>query len=933
MDLLLQNAMAHHRAGQLPQAEALYQQTLRVSPDHPDALHLLGLIAHQVGKHEIAVELIDKAIEINPRNPDAYSNRGNALHALKRYQAALESCDKAIHLKPDYAEAYSNRGNSLIELKQYQAALESCDKAILLKPVLAEAYINRGNALRELKQYQAALESYDRAVFLKLDYVEAYINRGHALMELKQYRAALESYDKAILLKLDSAEAYINRGNALEELKEYQAALESYDRAILLKPDSAEAYINRGNALMELKQYRAALESYDQVIVLKPDSGEAYNNRGNVLRELKEYQAALESFDQAILLKPDSGEAYNNRGNVLRELKEYQAALESYDKAILLKPDSAEACNNCGNVLRALKEYQAALESCDKAILLKPDYAEAYNDRGIALEGLKQYQAALESYDQAILLKPDCTEAYSNRGNALMGLKEYQAALESYDKAILLKPDYLEAYINRGKALYDLKLYQAALESYDKAILLKPDYEYLQGTRLHMKRYLCDWGDLENQCTRLETRIDHDEKASLPFFALAISSSPSLQRKAAEIYVQDQHPLPPISAAIPKRPGREKIRIGYFSADYHNHATCYLMAELFERHDKNKFELLGFSFGSDTNDEMRKRVAAAMDRFMDVRFLPDQEVAQLCRNLEVDIAVDLKGFTQHNRTGIFAERAAPIQVNYLGYPGTLGAAYMDYLIADHTLIPEDSRRYYSEKIAYLPDSYQVNDSRRSISTKPRARAEEGLPETGFVYCCFNNNYKITPGTFDIWMRILGRVEGSVLWLLEDNPWAGSNLRKEAALRGISPQRLIFAGRRPLPEHLARHRLADLFLDTFPCNAHTTASDALWAGLPVLTWIGETFASRVAASLLRAIHMPELITTTPEAYEALAVEIAVHPERSREIKERLQRNRLTTPLFDIQSFTRHIEAAYTAMYARYQADMPPEHIDIAGFGRV
>jgi predicted O-linked N-acetylglucosamine transferase (SPINDLY family) len=424
----------------------------------------------------------------------------------------------------------------------------------------------------------------------------------------------------------------------------------------------------------------------------------------------------------------------------------------------------------------------------------------------------------------------------------------------------------------------------------------------------------------------LELRIEHGKRAALPFDILSVIGSPSLQRKAAEIFTRDKHPGTS-SMSLPKRSRRDKIRIGYFSSDYFDHATCYLIAELFELHDRKKFEVFGFSFGPEKNDEMRTRVIAAMDQFLDVRSLSDFDVAQLCRSLDVDIAVDLKGFTQGSRTGIFAERAAPIQVNYLGFPGTKGSSYMDYLVADRTLIPESQQQHYSEKIVYLPDSYQVNDSRRSISDKAYTRAEEGLPEAGFVYCCFNNNYKITPGLFDVWMRILDRVEGSVLWLLEDNPGAGSNLRKEAARRGISPERLIFAERKPPTEHLARHRLADLFLDTFPYNAHTTASDALWAGLPVLTCMGESFASRVAASLLNAIHLPELVVTTQEAYEALAIEIAVHPETCIKFRERLQQNRLTTPLFDVQGFTRHLEAAYTAMYERYQADMKPEHIHV------
>jgi predicted O-linked N-acetylglucosamine transferase (SPINDLY family) len=757
VDLLLQKATAHHQAGQLPQAEALYRQILQLSPSHPVALHLLGVIACQSGQYAAALELIDRAIQANPK----------------------------------YAEAYCSRGDTHYSAQQHEAAVQSYDEAILLRPDFAEAHHNRGSALHVLGQFRAALESYDKAIQLKPDYAEAYCNRGIAEYVLQQHQAALESCDKAILIKPEFADAYFNRGNALHAMEQYQAALESFDKAILLKPEFADAYYNRANSLYALQQYQAALESYD------------------------------------------------------------------------------------------------------KAILLNPRHAEAHNNRGSALHALLQHEASLESFDRAILLKPDYADAHNNRGNALLALKQYRAALQSFDKALLLKPDH----------------------------------EFLRGMRLYLKRLLCDWEDVEGECGQLEALIGCGLKAALPFAMLAISGSPAVQRQAAEIYARDKVPARSSAAAIPRRPRRDRIRIGYFSADFHNHATSYLMAELFERHDRSRFEVLGFSFGPLKLDEMNQRVSAAMDRFVDVRSMPDREVAELSRKLEVDIAVDLKGFTEDSRAGIFAERAAPIQVSYLGYPGTMGAGYMDYLIADPTLIPEADRRYYSEKIVCLPDSYQVNDSQRAISAKPCARTDERLPESAFVFCCFNKVYKISPAVFDSWMRILGRVEGSVLWLLEENPWAVENLRAEAARRGIAPQRLVFASSLPVDEHLARHRLADLFLDTLPYNAHTTASDALRAGLPVLTRTGDTFASRVAASLLRATGLPELITATESEYEELAVDLAHNPPRLQALRQRLQQNRPAAPLFDCASFTRHLESAYTAIVNRYHAGLPPDHIQI------
>jgi protein O-GlcNAc transferase len=436
--------------------------------------------------------------------------------------------------------------------------------------------------------------------------------------------------------------------------------------------------------------------------------------------------------------------------------------------------------------------------------------------------------------------------------------------------------------------------------------------------------HLCDWSDYDDDCSHLISSIWNGIAASAPFHFLGISKKPEDQAKCTRLWTSQK--FPPFGEAIfdSKSHKHDRIRIAYVSADFHQHATSCLMAGMFECHDRSQFEITAISMGPDDASEMRRRLKQSFDNFIDIKASADQIVSQIKQN-EIDIAVDLKGFTQDACPGIFAQRCAPIQVNYLGYPGTLGASYIDYLIADRILIPERCQNHYAEKIVYLPNSYQVNDSRRVISDRTFTRAAAGLPEHGFVFCCFNNNYKTTPDRFDCWMRILKRVEDSVLWLLEANVTAASNLRKQAIASDIDPQRLVFAKRMPMADHLARQRLADLFLDTLPCNAHTTASDALWAGLPVLTQVGETFAGRVAASLLNAIGLHELITSTPQAYEDLAIELALSSEKLAHLKQKLADNRLTTPLFDTRLFTQHIEAAYTAMYERYQAGLPRDHL--------
>jgi len=665
-----------------------------------------------------------------------------------------------------------------------------------------------------------------------------------------------------------------------------------------------------------------------QALRLQSNNPHVLRLLGVIAAQRKQYPEALGYLNTALKFLPKNSLTLSNLGNIFLDLKEYNKALEVYDKSIKIDPKYEEVWSNKGNVLFGLKRFEEALVHHDKALSLKPDYAEAWSNKGNTLNELKRHEEAIAHYDKALSLKPDYAEAWSNKGNTLNELKRHEEAIAHYDKALSLKPDYSEAWSNKGSALNELKRYEEAIAQYERALSLKPDIDWLYGDFFHTKMKVCLWNGHQEEVKNFTSTIDSHQKIIKPFALLSLSDNTFLHGQCCEIYVKDKCPFNPLLGPIPKSTQREKIRIGYFSADFHNHATGYLMAELFELHEKSQFELIGFSFGPIQNDEMRERLVRSFDQFVEVGGKSDVEIAQLSRNLNIDIAVDLKGFTQDSRTGIFAYRAAPIQVNYLGYPGTMGAEYIDYIIADKTLIPTQSQQFYSEKVAYLPDSYQTNDRKRVISDKQFTRHELGLPDQGFVFCCFNNNFKILPETFASWMRILNVVEGSVIWLFQDNPWAVENLKKEALNHGVDASRLIFADRMLLAEHLARHQQADLFIDTFPYNAHTTASDALWAGLPVLTLIGQSFASRVAASLLNAVGLPELITDTKEGYEAMAIELAAEPEKLAAIKQKLQENRNITPLFDTPLFTKNLEAAYIKMMERYQADLQPDHVFVA-----
>jgi predicted O-linked N-acetylglucosamine transferase (SPINDLY family) len=891
---LCQQGLGWHQKGQLAQAKAAYEQVLTSQPKHFDALHFLGVIALQCENPALAVALIDQAIESNPNHASAYLNRGFALQELQRLDEALASYDRAIAIRPDFANAFNNRGNILLALQRLDEALASYDQAVAIRP----------------------------------DYAQAFSNRGTVLQKLERLNDALTCYDQVIAIQPDYADAFSNRGSVLKDLKRLEEALASYDQAVAIRPDDAKAFYNRGIVLQDLKRLDDALTSYNQAVVIQPDFAQAFYNRGITLQEIKRLDDALASFDKAIAIKPDYAEAFNNRGHALQAQKRLDDALASYDKAIAIRPDYAQAFNNRGTVLQELKRVEDALASYDKAIAIQPDYAQAFNNRGTVLQELKRLDDALASLDQAITIKPDYAEAFNNRGTVLQVQKRLDEALGSYDQAIAIKPDYAEAFLNRGLALQELKRLDEALVSYDQALAIKPDLDFIFGFRLGLSMKLCDWRGISLQLPALEEAILKGQKAIDPFSLLGLIDNPQLQLRASQMYVETMYPPGEMAWNFEKRRSDKKIRIGYYSADLHNHPITYLTAELFEAHDSQLFEFYCFSFGPDSKDEMRQRVSRAFENFYDVADKSDFEIVRISRQLEIDIAVDLNGFTSGSRTKIFAERCAPIQVNYLGYSGTTGASYFDYIIADKTLIRQESQQHYSEKIVYLPNSYMVNDSKRKISDRVFTRQEGGLPETGFVFCCFNNYYKILPATFDGWMRILQAVKGSVLWLSEGNPIAVSNLRKEAEARGVDSSRLIFAKRMDLlQDHLARHRLADLFIDTLPYNAHTTTSDALWAGLPVLTLQGKAFAARVAASLLTALDLPELITETQEQYEARAIELAKDPVLLNEIKNKLAQNRLTSTLFNGQIFSRHVEAAFTEMYQCYVSGQAPDHITI------
>jgi protein O-GlcNAc transferase len=596
-------------------------------------------------------------------------------------------------------------------------------------------------------------------------------------------------------------------------------------------------------------------------------------------------------------------------------------AEQIYRQILKAQPRHFESQFLLGVIYGQRGSHADAVRQFDVAVKLNPNSASAHNSRGVALGKLKRATEALASFDRAIALQPDGAEAHSNRANALRELDRPEEALASSNRAIALRPDSAEALNNRANVLLRLKRYEEAVGDLERTLRLSPDFPYAKGMLLHTKMQLCDWRAFDAEVEAVKTDVRAGKPVSPPFALLAESGAAHDQLLGAQAWVREKCPPAPAPLYKGERYRHDRIRVAYVSADFGEHPTSYLLGGLIEEHDRSRFKVVGVSLGAAAPSAMRSRLTAAFDQFLDAGRKDDGEAAGLLRNLEVDVAVDLMGFTHESRPGIFALRPAPVQVNYLGFPATMGAPYIDYIIADRCVISSESAGRYSEKIAWLPDSFQANDARRSMSETLPRRADAGLPETGFVFCAFSNSYKITPTMFDVWMRLLRSVDGSVLWLL-GSATVEQNLRREAEARGVAGERLIFAARVGYSDYLRRYQLAGLFLDTAPFNAGATASDALWAGLPLITYSAEAFAGRMAASLLQAVGVPQLATSSLEDYERRALELAQDRAAIAALKAKLAQNHATCALFDGGRFRRHLEAAYQTMWERHQAGEPP-----------
>tara|TARA_B100000768_G_scaffold56888_1_gene55302 strand:+ start:682 stop:2736 length:2055 start_codon:yes stop_codon:yes gene_type:complete len=610
--------------------------------------------------------------------------------------------------------------------------------------------------------------------------------------------------------------------------------------------------------------------------------------------------------------------SFNNNNEKFQDLvhlynmQKYSEVLLKVQALIKIFPYEINLYNLQAAANAAVFKYDDAIKSYERIIKINPNFANAYFNIGVMFQAKNYLQKSVTSYKNAIFHDPNYADAYNNLGNVFKELGKLKDSMNAFEKAIRLKPNHAFAYNNIGNLYAELGERKKSIKAFNKAISIIPDYESAIAAKLHQLSHICDWEEIEKN-TSIINKIGTIKNPVTPHFILSLEDAPERHRIRSEIYSKTKY----ISNYLPERIitkiKSKRIRIAYISSDFKIHPVALLIAKVIELHNRNNFEIYGYSIGINKPDEMNKRLKKAFDKFEDVKSLTDKDIASKIQKDEIDILIDLNGFTDKSRPGIFAYKPSKVQINYLGYPGTMGSEFMDYIVADHILIPNGFEHFYTENIIRLPNSYMPTDNSRVISNQELTRKEFGLPDDGIVFCCFNNNYKISFNEFNIWMRILLKNKNSVLWLKNSNEWSKENIQRAAKGRGVDPLRIIFAEKFSMEKHLASYTLADIFIDTFSYNAHTTASEALWAGLPVITKVGKGFASRVAASLLNAVGLQELITSSEAQYENLILNLTKNPDNLTQIKQKLKQNLLSQPLFDTEKYTSHLEEAYKKVY--------------------
>ena len=918
-------ALLHQRC--YPECLQAISNALAVDAHLPRPYLVAAAALTGMGRHDDALHAVDTALTLAPDNVKGFNSKASILLNQHRYQEALVWIERALQLEQDNVPALLNQGIALHRLEQPLAALAAFDQLLAIDSWHPDALMNRSSLLIALDRVEEALQAADAALTAQPDATVALLNRTAALLRLKRPREALATANRLLELNPQHFKGLMNRAIALQEMAEYQDALTTIKSALRLEPAHAGALELKIKALLGLKQFAEAETEAWAALLRNPGYSGFKLRRAEALIELKRSIEAERYLDEVLANDPENLEALLLKAAVFVSHGQWQVAWS------LVKPLCDKAPHDAGvllmesTILLGIGRYGEALLAVDELLTLEPDHRQAAMNRVAALNGLNRFAEALSATQELLEQGVRGWQVYANYGGALAGLERFAEAQQAFAAARNLDPAAFHAFRTRHE-IHGVVSDALLLE-------IDPRAEFLALRLERLERG--DWQEyvtiLERATALIEQSLAEGRLAPVPpFKTLSLPFSPALTlavaRSRGEFLTSGMEEMRQRLAFSHPAPGAERLRIGYVSADFRQHPTAHLMRSLFRAHDRNRFTVYVYALCRDDGSAYYQQIKADADQFVDLTGLSNVEAATRIHADGVQVLIDLMGYTAYARSEIFTLQPAPVQVSYLGYPGTLGLPAIPYILADPVVLPEALLPFFTEQPVYLPECYQVNDRWQTIAETGIQRREVGLPETGFVFCCFNQPAKLDPLIFQVWMRILNRVAGSVLWLLGSDPEVAARLRQEAEHCGVAGERLIFAERLPKDRHLERHRLADLFLDTRLYNAHTTASDALWAGLPVLTCIGESFPARVAASLLQAVDLPELITPSLDEYEQLAVRLATEPERLTALRAKLADSRLRAPLFDTERFARHLESAFEMMWQRHVQGLPPAPLRVA-----
>lgn len=848
------------------------------------------------------------------------------LYQKKQFAALTQKINEQLKRYPNSYELWKLLGGTAASNQDYLLAINAFERAVKINPLSLDALYNLGVAYEHKQNLSRALSTYKSAIKIKPDFIEALINTANILLRNEEYKEAIHYFSHILKLNPNIPNVLNNYGIALAASGQLEKALNHYEKAISLNSTFENAFINKINALTKLGRFNDAINDCKKILDFNKSSISAHICMGNNYKELGKLEDALLTYQTALKIDPNCAEAFYNSGLLYHEIFKFDEAISAFENAIKIKSKYVDAIYALGVLLQDLKRNDEAAVHYQQVILLNPQHIDALNNLGVISHAKGDLKDAIKQYLLITNINESHDDAFNNLGVAYQQLGRIDASINAHEKAIALNPDNADAYNNLGIVLHDKGLLINAIDAYKKAVKLDPDFQNAHASYLHLKQHICDFSAASEIEANFE-RLGSGEKTVPPFSTLSWADDAHQQLLKSSIWGSHKYNNFVKHDFNSKRNHDQKLRVGYFGSDFHDHATMYLMNGLLREHDHTEFDIFIYSYGHQKQGVWRDSAKQSIKNFFDVANNSDSEIVDLARSHNLDIAIDLKGYTQHTRSGLFQYRLAPIQMNYLGYPGSMGVDFIDYIIADPIVIPEDQFEHYKEKIIFLPHTYQPNDNQREISDLNTTREDFGLSKDSFVFCCFNNNYKISIHEFSLWMNILREVDHGVLWLLKSNIDAELNLKKEALKFGIDSDRIIFAEKMSHADHIARHQHADLFLDTFNYNAHTTASDALWGGLPIVTKIGDQFAARVCASLLNAVGLPELITNSVEEYESLILSLARDDEKLLAIREKLKKNLSSEALFDTKRYTKNFENGLKAAFTKYLQNEAPSNIRI------